>query len=274
MPVFDDGTILIGKEHRKSKRFGSYTTWSDFGGGQDRGETHDKTALREFNEETARSFPGVSLSQVQSSSYSDQPNGNGFYRMHLVEVHGKKPTIADIHKNARSVRKKLGHKAHVEKIDWKYVTPQQLLGMVYHRNKVPGTSETLFGPTVGSFKKLYSQYRVQTTLNFAMRKATQPKIVPVRTQKLIPKKVAVKKSNKKAVKHKKTKAFKVQKKQQAKRQKKSIKAQKKQQAKQQKKSIKAQKKQQTKRQKQRVKVQKKRVKLLKKKRKVTKHKKK
>jgi len=170
LPLFDDGTVLVGKEIRHSPTRGSYTVWSDFGGGQD---PKDKgslvaTALREFKEETGHySFPHITWNEVQIAPVAvhNHPQTGQSYEMRFLPIHGPKPTIQDIHKNAAHAKKKLGSKAHVEKIDWKYVDAGQLVNAVYANANLPGTNEEIFGPFKACIKKPTAQATLQALIN-------------------------------------------------------------------------------------------------------------
>ena len=153
LPIFDDGTVLVGKEPRSQ----GYA-WSDFGGKQDPNESLPQTAFREFKEETGHySFPKISLNQIIKASYVDHHHQVGSYRLYFVRIHGKKPSLHEINKNAKKAKKKLGHKAHVEKVEWKYVNAQQLLNAAHQNGKFPGTNENIFGPAKAILKKPATQ---------------------------------------------------------------------------------------------------------------------
>jgi hypothetical protein len=73
LPLFDDGTVLLGKETRYSNRLHkNIQVWSDFGGGTDPkdGRNLAKTGAREGNEETANTFT-FTPNQVANSPYTD-----------------------------------------------------------------------------------------------------------------------------------------------------------------------------------------------------------
>ncbi len=171
LPMFDDGTVLIGKETRFSNKLKrNIHVWSDFGGAVD---PKDKgniavTALREANEETAKTLK-LTYNQVVNSPYTDHnhPSG-GSYRMYYVKVHGQKPLIADFHKNA----KKLNWKS-VEKSDWKYIPAQQLLNAVNafsYTAICPGTNEEIFAPTRAGLKQSTAQSVLHNLINSAKNK--------------------------------------------------------------------------------------------------------
>src|SRR3990167_7134849 len=113
LPVFDDGTVLLGKEHRRN-----FDTWSDFGGKIDKGENTPQAALREFREETGHtSFPNVTLQMILNSNHVTATNG---YIMYVVRVPGPKISLAQIQANAAK------KPAHVEKFKWSYIGIQAL----------------------------------------------------------------------------------------------------------------------------------------------------
>jgi len=210
LPLFDDGTVLLGKELRGRPGQAPRYVWSDFGGRQDRGETLPQTALREFKEETAHyTFPKVSINQVINAPYVDHIHRVGSYRMYFVPLHGAKPSIADIVKNAKKAKQKLGHKAHVEKAEWKYVNAQQFLNAVKANAPLPGTNEEIYGPAKACIKKPVAQITLQNCAVAKRAVVVPPKVVtkaakPSRTVK--PYKKA--KSSKKAKVQKKIKSVK------------------------------------------------------------------
>jgi 8-oxo-dGTP pyrophosphatase MutT (NUDIX family) len=155
LPYFDDGTVLIGREHR-----GATQLWSEFGGARDPGETKPQTALREFTEETGHyTFPQVTLQVLQNA---DQHNHyvNHFkgYRMYFLHIHGNKPTVQTIKDNAARANQALGaHIAHVEKTDWMYVKVTDLLALINAtpNNKgiiPPGRSNAFYDFFVGNIR--------------------------------------------------------------------------------------------------------------------------
>jgi len=183
LPLFDDGTVLVGKEYRRN--INKYV-WSDFGGGPDAKDKGSltNTALREFKEETGHySFPKITLTQVQSAPIAQV----GSYEMRLVHVHGPKPSIQDIHKNAATAKKKLGSNAHVEKVDWKYVDARQLINAVYTTGILPGTNDEIFGPFQGCIKKPSAQQALQALIaapkkNVAPAKPANKNVAPKKKQ--------------------------------------------------------------------------------------------
>ncbi|MBX9621311.1 MAG: NUDIX domain-containing protein [Alphaproteobacteria bacterium] len=179
LPMFDDGTVLMGKENRFSKNLKkTVSLWSDFGGAADRTDNGDiaRTALREANEETANTL-GLTYEQVVNSPFTihQHPSGDS-YRMYYVRVYGKKPLPTDFHKNAV----KLGWK-NVEKSEWKYVSAQQLLDAVNARSYaaiLPGTGEEIFALTRLGLKKDTAQralrYLIESVVPAAQTSAPKP----------------------------------------------------------------------------------------------------
>jgi len=158
LPIFDDGTVLVGLEKRKDQHGATHYVWSDFGGKQDRNDKGDlaATALREGNEESAYSLH-LSYNAVANSPYVDHIHKVGSYRMYLVRVHGHKPSIQTIKQNAHRAIKKHGRRAHVEKIEWRYVDARQLLNAANNNAPLPGTNQQLFGPLKANLKKPVAQ---------------------------------------------------------------------------------------------------------------------
>ncbi|MBY0501394.1 MAG: NUDIX domain-containing protein [Alphaproteobacteria bacterium] len=199
LPMFDDGTVLLGKETRFSNKLRrNIHVWSDFGGAVDSKDNGNivVTALREANEETAKTLK-LTYNQVVSSPYTDHnhPSG-GSYRMYYVKVHGQKPSIAEFHKNA----KKLSWRS-VEKSEWKYVPAQDLLKAVNafsYTAVCPGTNEEIFAPTRAGLRQVKAHSVLYNLINSAKNKP-----VPVVSKKPVPvsKKVTIKK---KIVKSKKS----------------------------------------------------------------------
>jgi len=191
LPMFSDGTVLLGKEMRSH----GYA-WSDFGGKQDQNETLPETALREFKEETGHySFPTVTLKQIVNSPYVDHHHQVGSYRVYFVQIQGPKPSLQTIHKNAKKAQKKLSHKAHIEKVQWEYVDAQQLLNAAHQNGKFPGTNENLFGPAKAILKKPATQAILQNLTGSLPKK----KPIPFGNKQ---RKQAVKKTKKSAPHHK------------------------------------------------------------------------
>lgn len=141
--TFDDGTILAGKERRG---------WSDFGGGQDRVDRRDnrRTALREANEETARTFK-LTYNQVAAAPSVSHNHRVGSYELFFVHISGSKPSIQELIKNGRDTRGNLLPK--VEKIDYKYVDAQALVNAAWGNRIMPGTNDPLFAPFIACIKK-------------------------------------------------------------------------------------------------------------------------
>ncbi len=171
LPLFDDGTVLLGKETRYSNRLHkNIQVWSDFGGGSDPkdGRNLAKTGAREGNEETANTFT-FTPNQVANSPYTDHnhPLG-GSYRMYYVKVHGPKPSITDIQKNAQKLRWR-----KVEKSEWKYVSAQSLLKAVntsFYPTLLPGTNEEIFAPTLAGLKQATAQSVLRNLIHSAKKK--------------------------------------------------------------------------------------------------------
>lgn len=188
LPIFDDGTVLLGKETRFSNKLKrNIYVWSDFGGAADPKDKGNSavTALREANEETAKTLK-LTYNQVVNSPYTDHnhPTG-GSYRMYYVKVHGQKPLLANFHKNA----KKLNWR-NVEKSDWKYVSAQHLLNAVNafsYTAFCPGTNEEIFAPTRAGLKQVTAQSVLCNLIN-----STKNKPLPV-VKKILPKNSAAKK---------------------------------------------------------------------------------
>ena len=158
LPMFDDGTVLVGRETRFSNKLRkNVQVWSDFGGAVDPKDKGDLavTALREASEETAKTLK-LTYSQVVNSPYTDHhhPSG-GSYRMYYVRIPGKKPSLADFHNNARKLKWK-----SVEKSEWKYIPAQQLLNAVNafpYTTICPGTNEEIFAPTRAGLRQHTAQ---------------------------------------------------------------------------------------------------------------------
>lgn len=198
LPMFDDGTVLVGKETRFSNKLKkNVQVWSDFGGAVDSKDKGDiaKTALREANEETANTLK-LAYNQVVNSPYTDHyhPSG-GSYRMYYVRIPGHKPSLADFHNNARKLKWK-----SVEKSDWKYIPAQQLLNAVNVSSYAaicPGTNEEIFAPTRAGLKQRTAQSTLYNLINSVKNKPVPPapkyvgkKPVPVAKKKVAPRKSA------------------------------------------------------------------------------------
>ncbi|MBX9785705.1 MAG: NUDIX domain-containing protein [Alphaproteobacteria bacterium] len=180
LPMFDDGTVLVGRETRFSNKLKrNVQVWSDFGGAVDSKDKGDiaRTALREANEETANTLR-LSYNQVVNSPYTDHhhPSG-GSYRMYYVKVSGQKPSLADFHNNARKLRWK-----SVEKSDWKYIPAQQLLNAVNvfsYTTICPGTNEEIFAPTRAGLRQRTAQSTLYNLINSVKSKPVSPAPKPV-----------------------------------------------------------------------------------------------
>jgi hypothetical protein len=166
---FDDGTTLLGREMRPQGR-----VWSDLGGKQDPRETLAQTATREGNEESAGSFKNqLTLARVQQAEangdFADHihPATGNSYREYFVWLHGPKPSIQAIHKNAALLKKRLGHKAHVEKDDWRYFPAQLIMNGHNLNGNLPGTNEPLYGPTKAILRKPTTQAFFSRFINAA-----------------------------------------------------------------------------------------------------------
>ena len=172
LPMFDDGTVLVGRETRFSNKLRkNIQVWSDFGGAVDLKDKGDiaRTAQREANEETANTLR-LTYGQVVNSPYTDHhhPSG-GSYRMYYVRIPGKKPSLADFHNNARKLKWK-----SVEKSEWKHIPAQQLLNAVNafsYSIICPGTNEEIFAPTRAGLR----QYMAQSTLYNLINSVNNPK---------------------------------------------------------------------------------------------------
>lgn len=205
LPIFDDGTVLLGKETRFSNKLKrNIHVWSDFGGAVD---PKDKgniavTALREANEETAKTLK-LTYNQVVNSPYTDHnhPTG-GSYRMYFVKVHGQKPLLANFHKNA----KKLNWR-NVEKSDWKYVSAQHLLNAVNafsYTAICPGTNEEIFAPTRAGLKQGTAQSVLRNLINSAKNKPASVAKKTSSNSSTVKKKVVAKRRPVHVVKNKKS----------------------------------------------------------------------
>ncbi|MBX9621262.1 MAG: NUDIX domain-containing protein [Alphaproteobacteria bacterium] len=196
LPMFDDGTVLVGKETRFSNKLKkNVQVWSDFGGAVDSKDKGDiaKTALRESNEETANTLR-LTYKQVVNSPYTDHyhPTG-GSYRMYYVRVPGHKPSLADFHKNARKLKWK-----SVEKSDWKYISAQHLLNAVNISSYAaicPGTNEEIFAPTRAGLKQRTAQSTLYNLINSVKNKPVPlaPKYVAKKPAPVVKRKVAPRK---------------------------------------------------------------------------------
>jgi hypothetical protein len=179
LPMFDDGTILMGKEPRYSPQLQkSVPMWSDFGGAADPKDGGDfaKTAVREANEEMANTLK-LTYDQVVVSPYTDYTHKSGdLYRMYYVKVPGPKPLIADFHINAE----KSGWN-NVEKTEWRYVSAQKLLNAVnapdYAAN-FPGTDELIYAYTRVGLKKSPAQSTLSKLIESAVSPAPTPASTP------------------------------------------------------------------------------------------------
>lgn len=194
LPFFDDGTVLLGREPRHGGH-----VWSDFGGKPDKNESLARAAFREFKEETAHyTFSKITLAQVQNAPYVDLITGAGFsYRTYLLRIHGPKPTIQSIHKNAVAAKKKLGNKAHVEKNDWKYFNAQVIMNAHNQNGNLPGTNEPLFGPMKGSIRNPNAQAFFNHFIN-SVKNAPKVK-KPVQVKKAVVKQKRAANLNRRAV---------------------------------------------------------------------------
>lgn len=177
-PIFDDGTVLLGKEkrvHGRGPQQGQqYLVWGDFGGNQDPNETDAQTAYREFIEETAHYTFGagspynIQLNHVQQAEanghFADHIHAVGQYRTYFVRIHGQKPDIQAIHKNAALAKRKLGKKAHVEKTDWQYFDTQTLKNAAFQNGNLPGANEPLFEPFKAVIRKASAQNFLATVV--------------------------------------------------------------------------------------------------------------
>lgn len=173
-PVFDDGTVLLGKERRHHGH-----VWSDFGGGQDPNETISQAAFREFKEETAHyTFPAVTLADVQNAPYADHIHHltGQHYRMYFLWIHGPKPLVQNIHQNAALAHQNLGHQAHVEKTDWKYFNAQTIMNAHNQNGNLPGENEPLYGPMKAVVRQPAAQQFFVTYINAV---ANQPPLHPI-----------------------------------------------------------------------------------------------
>ena len=104
---------LLGKERRRN----GYV-WSEFGGKTDPKETRAQTGWREGNEETAGTLKQhLTLTRVKQAEakghYVDHnhPRTGRSYRMYFIQIYGHKPSLATFHKNAASLKMKLGRNA-------------------------------------------------------------------------------------------------------------------------------------------------------------------
>ncbi|MBY0500493.1 MAG: hypothetical protein K2P93_00635 [Alphaproteobacteria bacterium] len=179
LPMFDDGTILMGRETRFSNNLKKYVqVWSDFGGADDPQDKEDtaRTAVREANEETANTLK-LTYEQVASSPYTDYVfQSGGFYRMYYVKIQGPKPSITDFRKNANQLNWR-----NVEKTDWRYVSAQELLDVVNEKTyaaSFPGTDEGIFAPTRVALK---NNKTAQSTLRKLIESAVSPAPTPAST---------------------------------------------------------------------------------------------
>lgn len=167
MMLFDDGTGLLGREMRKNG-----LVYGDFGGRKDPEETLAQTGWREGNEETAQTLKKqLTLALVQQAEanghfvdHHHAATGNS-YRMYFVRIHGKKPAVAEFHKNAATVKKKLGKKAHVEKDEWKYFDASVIKNAPFQNGNLPGTNEPAFGPLKACLRQVTSQNYLQQYIN-------------------------------------------------------------------------------------------------------------
>src|SRR3989338_8417779 len=128
LPVFDDGTVLIGEEWRDVGPI-KRKVWSDFGGGENKNETPINTALRECREETAHYTFGQPVID-DTYSFVKLWHGKPAYKMFFARIHGQKPTIDQIKRNAAIANQRLGGSAHVEKTDWAYINIDDLMNAV------------------------------------------------------------------------------------------------------------------------------------------------
>ncbi len=166
IPLFDDGTALIGLGHRG---------WEDFGGHLDKGEKFKHGGWRECKEETGHySFPNITLKDVKKSPYTQRDWRTFSYREYFVRVHGPKPSIESIKDNAALATQRLGAKAHVEKLDWCYVPAQDLLDAAQSQQQtLPGIKGKLAGPFFGTLKDRKTKTALQTFINSLQNPAPQ-----------------------------------------------------------------------------------------------------
>lgn len=143
---FDDGSVLLGKERRRN----GYV-WSEFGGKTDPRETRAQTGWREGNEETAGTLKQhLTLARVKQAEakghYVDHnhPRTGRSYRMYFIQIYGHKPSLATFHKNAASLKMKLGRNAHIEKDDWKYFDASVIMNAHKQNGNLPGTKEPVY----------------------------------------------------------------------------------------------------------------------------------
>lgn len=227
-PVYDDGTLGLGIEYRTHRRGPlkgqTAKVISDFGGAQDRGETLAQTAYREFIEETGHYTFGVGSPYNIQLKHILQAEANGHYadhhhvasgqtyRTYFVRVHGQKPSPQTFAKNAALARKKLGHKAHVEKVEWLSVNAQDLKNAPWRNATLPGIAAPVFGPFNAVLRQPSAQNFLQNVV--PLPKPVAPKPAPKATKKHVTKKPVAQKAHSvkktvkaKAVKAKKMKAF-------------------------------------------------------------------
>jgi 2'-5' RNA ligase/ADP-ribose pyrophosphatase YjhB (NUDIX family) len=141
LPLFErngEAYTCLGEEARGWARH-RFNAWSDFGGRRDPNESLDQTALRELREESAGSFPHLTLGDINASRYYDHHRVNHhrqphIYRQYFVDMRGKEgaqgPITAErMWNNARRVRSQPGPH-HVEKTDYAFVKVSDLLQAV------------------------------------------------------------------------------------------------------------------------------------------------
>lgn len=224
IPVFDDGTVLLGKEIRTYKqgplRGQRHAVISDFGGRQDAGETYAQTAYREFIEETAHYTFGVGSPYNIQLAHVQQAEANGHYadhhhaatgktyRSYFVRVHGQKPDIRTIIRNAAVARHRLGHRAHVEKVEWQYFDPQALRAAPFQNGFLFGANAPLHGPFNAVLRQASAQNYLQNVVPLPapanVHKAKPGRTKAARTKTVRTKAVRAKKVRTKAVRAKKT----------------------------------------------------------------------